>query len=134
MWHAEYKEMDKRSIEKRAMKMGYIDSSFISGKGSIGLTAICLAYTLGFSKFKLYGFDSSFDEYQHAYTQKQNEDDTTIEVNGYKTTQVLFNQVLTYIELKKLLLAEGCEIELCCKGLINDTDFSIIDKKESDNG
>lgn len=132
LWHAEYEEMDKEYIEKQALKKNLFDCSYISGKGTIGLTAICLAYTLGFRAFKLYGLDSSFTGYQHAYTQKQNEQDSIIEVNGYKTTKPLLNQVLTYIELKKLL--SDCRIDMRSSGLINESKIDLTTIKEISNG
>lgn len=60
LWHTEHEWLPKKAIEKK----GRDHFGYVSAKGSVGLTAIGLAYTLGFREFHLYGFDSSFDESQ----------------------------------------------------------------------
>lgn len=128
LWHTEHEWTPKKYIDKKnPSHFGYI-----SAKGSVGLTAIGLAYTLGFREFHLYGFDSSFDEKQHAYAQPQNEGDKIIthNINGkeFKSTPTLSAQIWNFMETEKLLRAEGCTIVMRSEGLIKE----IYDQLERD--
>lgn len=120
LWHSEHELVPKKIIEKKNKDhFGYV-----SGKGTVGLTAIALAYTLGFTEFHLYGFDSSFDEKQHAYSQKQNQNDKIIThiVNDkeFRTTPALMGQIWNFIQIHKLLTAQGCSIIMRSNGLIKE--------------
>jgi len=120
VWHTEHEWLPKKVIERKNRDhFGYV-----SAKGSIGLTAIGLAYTLGFREYHLYGFDSSFDESQHPYKQPQNANDKIVEhtVNGktFKSTPTLSAQVWNFINTEKLLTDLGCSIVMRSEGLIKE--------------
>lgn len=61
--------------------------ALIGGGTVVGLSAMCLAYTLGYRKLHLYGYDSSHRESAgHAYAQPLNADDPVCKVTlGGKT-------------------------------------------------
>lgn len=129
VWHTEHEWLPKKVIERcNRDHFGYV-----SAKGSVGLTAIGLAYTLGFTEFHLYGFDSSFDESQHPYQQPQNSHDEIIEheVNGkiFKSTPTLSAQVWNFINTEKLLTELGCSIVMRSEGLIKEVYESQRDRK-----
>lgn len=120
LWHTEHEWLPKKVIErKNRHHFGYV-----SAKGSVGLTTLGLAYTLGFREFHLYGFDSSFDEKQHPYKQPQNDHDKIVThvVNGkeFKSTPTLSAQIWTFINMEKLLTDLGCTIIMRSEGLIKE--------------
>jgi hypothetical protein len=84
--------------------------------GTIGASSIMLAYNLGYRKFNLYGFDCSWEGYQHAFKQTQNENDESIEVNInnriYKTRYTLVNQFRILRKLVRMYLKQGCEFNI----------------------
>lgn len=135
LWHCEYEEIDKEFIRKEAIKRNILINTMISGKGCIGLTAICLGYTLGFHEFLLYGMDSSFKDKQHSYKQAQNDDDEIIEVEiddvKYKTTKPLYAQVQTYKIFKKLLDELGCKVDMRSEGLMKVEHVKLETSKKS---
>lgn len=48
--------------------------------GTVGVKAISLAYILGYRELHLYGYDSSYEDYHHAYPQPLNDASTVMEV------------------------------------------------------
>jgi hypothetical protein len=137
LWHTEHEAFPKKYVEQRALQRKQGQYFTIAGKGSIGLTTICLAHTMGFRSFRLYGYDSSFSEYQHAYKQTQNEKDKILhhELNGviYKTTPNLMAQIGTYLNLLPLL--EDCKVAVRSDGLIKaiQESYESSRRSESDN-
>lgn len=133
LWHTEHEVFPKKYVEQRAQDRHQGHYFTIAGKGSIGLTTICLAYTLGFRSFRLYGFDSSFTKYQHAYKQTQNEKDKILqhELNGvlYQTTPNLMAQIGTYLNLLPLL--EDCKVAVRSDGLIKAIQESYESSRRS---
>jgi hypothetical protein len=120
LWHTEHEYFPRDYVHKQAEKRKQGHYWTIAGKGSIGLTTICLAHTMGFRSFRLYGFDSSFENYQHSYKQKQNEKDKILhhELNGviYQTTPTLMAQIGTYLNFLPLL--KDCKVAVRSDGLI----------------
>lgn len=95
----------------------------IEGGATVGLKAICLAYILGYRKFQLYGFDSSYaDGENHAYPQPMNaaESMTEVVLKGKRFTAAkwMVSQVREFHALARLLNDRGCEVDLCCDGLL----------------
>ena len=120
LWHTEHEWLPKKAIERQ----GRDHFGYVSAKGSVGLTSIGLAYTLGFREFHLYGFDSSFEESQHSYKQEQNENDeiVTHEINGklFRSTPALMGQIWNFINTEKLLKELGCTIVMKSEGLVKE--------------
>lgn len=96
----------------------------VGGGTTTGLKAIAIAFILGYRKFHLYGFDSSYEEgNHHAYKQALNDSSKVIEVivNGIKfeTSPWMVTQVDDFKELAPILVNdEGCEITIHGNGLL----------------
>lgn len=97
--------------------------AYIAGGGTVGLIAMSLAYTLGFRKLELFGYDSSYaDDKGHAYEQELNAKDKVIDVELYdrafKTTAWMVDQVNDFGALANALIELGCEINVHGTGLL----------------
>lgn len=91
--------------------------------GTVGIKAMSLAFALGYRKFKLFGYDSSYADTHHAYPQALNDASKTIEVyvegKRYVTTPSFAHQAQDFAGwAKEMALFHGCEIELHCDGLL----------------
>ncbi len=77
MWHAQ--------IDGLAEILEDTPHTIIGGGTTVGLSAMCLAYAMGFRKLHLYGYDSSHSEDKrgHAYEQPLNATDQLVEVAAY---------------------------------------------------
>lgn len=91
---------------------------FINSFGTVGITAMALAYTMGFDELHLYGIDGSIGDEHHAYEQKQNDNDTVFMHKGYKTTDALCNQMWNFQKILPLL--KDCHIVINGNGLIKE--------------
>jgi len=99
--------------------------ALIGGAASVGNTALCLAYVLGFRKIHCYGYDSSHqDGAGHAFEQKLNDGDpcAVVEFNGkqYVASLTMKLQAEKFIDTAHALQAEGCSIEVHGAGLLPD--------------
>lgn len=105
--HVEVDDFPAKKVKQIAKNKDIENYTTIVGRGTVGMTAIALAHTMGFREFHLYGMDSSFSEDHHAYEQSQNDNDTVIthELCGieYKTTPELCNQLWHFQNLLPLL-------------------------------
>lgn len=101
------------------------DFSYIGGGVTVTMSALCIAYTMGFRKIHLYGVDSSFSR-NSFYVDKAGCGDgrllVTVEAKGqtYKTTYDMKQQVVVFLELQKMLKANGCEVKVYGNGLLPD--------------
>lgn len=118
LWHCAHSDFPTEKVDAIAKKRGNLQWTLIGARKTIGLCSAFLAYTLGFRDLYLYGMDSSFTDYQHSYTQKQNEQDTVIDIEGYKTTPTLAQQADIYPQVKKQLQDAGVTIHMRSEGLI----------------
>ncbi len=106
----------------------------VGGGYTVGLTAMCLAYAMGYRKLHLYGYDSSVTEDgDHAYPcpldQNQVFDsshDVVVTVAGQKfyTTLALAKQAMEFSKVCDDLIDAGCLITVECGGLIR----AIVDE------
>ena len=97
--------------------------ALIGGGTTVGLSAMCLAYTLGYRHLHLYGFDSSHREGMgHAYRQPQNLYDPLCKVTlGGKTftaSLTMAGQAERFPLCVKQLNDLGCTITVESDGLI----------------
>lgn len=94
----------------------------IGGGSTIGLLAMSIAYTQGFRKFHLYGYDSSYEDDHHAYKQPENDGEVTVEavVNGrkFKCAAWMVTQVQEFQQIAPVLANYGCEIYTHGSGLL----------------
>lgn len=105
------------------------DASFyLGGGGTIGLTALGLAYCLGYRTVILYGMDSSFadDGARHARHQPQNDAmaalDVWVQDRKYRTTHAMASQVADFFAFRDALLkiAPEFQIHIIGDGLFYD--------------
>lgn len=109
----------------------------IGGGCTVGLHAIALAWTLGYRKFHLYGFDSSYSQGEnHAYKQSLNDTDKVIEVvmndNKYQTAPWMATQVEHFRALAQELIEKGCVITIHGEGLLPDVARLMSTPDEAD--
>lgn len=123
VWHVDEPFFPEHEIIKISRKRGE-NYHLVSAKGTVSMTTIALAYTMGFEQYHLFGMDSSFNDYQHAYEQKQNEKDEIVdfEIRGkkFKTTKALLNQMWTFCHIKELMDKRGYNIIIESEGLIKE--------------
>lgn len=94
----------------------------LSGGPTVGLNAIALAYALGYRKFQLYGFDSSYAQGQHhAYPQPLNDGEFTFDakVDGitFRCAPWMIQQAEGLMALIEQLVPIGCEFGVYGFGL-----------------
>lgn len=93
----------------------------IGGGSTVGLMAMCIAYTQGFRDIHLYGYDSSYkDGAGHAYNQVQTEDAVEAFVNGrtFQSTPWMVTQTTQWQTLANSLRSLGCGITVHGEGLL----------------
>lgn len=101
-----------------------MDSQFIGGGNTVGLHALSLGAVRGYRKFKLYGYDSSYEgDADHAYPQPMNANDMRVDVvlRGRKFTAArwMVKQVTNFLGLAHTLTTEwGATIEIHGDGLL----------------
>lgn len=105
----------------------YIDSdkpyTLIGGGTTVGLTAMALAYTMGYRKLHLFGYDSCHaGDQSHAYKQDLNDKDHMAEVtvNGktFQSSLTMARQAELFPTLCNSLIDLGCIITVDGSGLI----------------
>jgi hypothetical protein len=97
-------------------------STLVGASISVGLSALCLAYTMGYRTLHLYGYDSSHDGTTHAYEQERDPRNPlcTAEAGGkiFATDAVMARQAEMFPDLAYLLADEGCEIHVHGTGFL----------------
>jgi len=97
----------------------------IGGAASVGNTATCLAYAMGYRNLQIYGYDSSHqDGHGHAFHQKMNDGDPCafVDFNGktYLASLTMKLQAERFQETSSALIEAGCHIEVHGSGLLPD--------------
>lgn len=100
-------------------------SVLVGGGATVGLKTLCLAYLMGYRKFRLFGFDSCYrGESNHAYSQSLNDGEDVLSVwagnREYRAAPWMAKQAREFGEWAKRLVDMGCEIEIVGDGLIAD--------------
>lgn len=84
--------------------------SLVGGGTTVGLSAMCLAYIMGYRKIHLFGYDSCHsEEGSHAYAQPENDKEPTCKVRVYGRT---FRASLAMAQQAELF-------PVCCDSLID---------------
>jgi hypothetical protein len=101
------------------------DYCLIGGAASVGNTATCLAYAMGYRDLQIYGYDSSHKEdASHAFQQKMNDGEPCASVvfNGkdYICSLTMKLQAEKFQETSAALMDAGCKIEVHGAGLLPD--------------
>lgn len=99
--------------------------ALIGGAASVGNTATCLAFAMGFRNLEIYGYDSSHrDGKGHAFHQKMNEGDPCayVDFNGktYLVSLTMKLQAEKFQDTAAALIASGCKIAVHGDGLLPD--------------
>lgn len=106
------------------------------GGNTTGMQAMCIAYTMGYRTIHLYGFDSSYRDGQgHAYRQKMNDGEKTIEVQAggrtFTTAPWMASQVDDFRHLSAQLVTDGCTVVVHGDGLLPHVAKLMQVKKEA---
>lgn len=96
--------------------------NLISSGTTVGLAAMAVAYTQGFRKLHLYGYDSSYAETHHAYSQPDNDADHVVDAVAegrvFKAAPWMIRQVQDFQVLANQLADAGCIITVAGDGLL----------------
>lgn len=101
-------------------------SHLVAAGPTVGLTVLNLAWTMGYRKADLYGYDSSStgQDMHHAYPQPMNDgaltDDYTFEGKTYRAQRALASQAQHFIAFYQMLEQVGLQIEVHGDGLLPD--------------
>ena len=101
---------------------GYV---LIGGAASVGNTAACLAFAMGYRDLQIYGYDSSHrGENGHAFQQKMNDGDPCayVDFNGktYLVSLTMKLQAEKFQDTAAALIVSGCSITVHGDGLLPD--------------
>ena len=99
------------------------DCALIGGGTTVGLSTMCLAYTLGYRKLHLFGYDSSHRQtIGHAYAQPQNVTEPVCKVTTggkvFTASLTMARQAELFPEVCNNLIDRGCIITVDADGLI----------------
>ena len=115
--------------------LGEGEHILVSTGSTVGLIAIGIAHVLGYRKFHLYGFDSSFKDDHHAYPQPMNDADAVIEAEAagrkFRTTPWMVLQTQQFQSLATQLAEEGCIITVAGDGLLPHVARQMSEFKEA---
>lgn len=124
------------------LQVGNIENEFpeyegayalIGGAASVGNTATCLAYAMGYRNLQIYGYDSSYREAMgHAFRQPMNDGEPCAHVmfngKGYIASLTMKLQAEKFQETSRALQEAGCHIEVHGNGLLPDIWNTPIEK------
>lgn len=119
LWHLQITDIDDYLPEYDE------DFVMIGGAASVGNTATCLAYALGYRNLQIYGYDSSHREGKgHAFHQKMNDGDPCALVSfggkEYLTSLTMKLQAEKFQETARDLKMLGVTMEVHGSGLLPD--------------
>lgn len=120
LWHQEYPQDMERF--DACLPENRPAHTLIGGGTTVGLSAMVLAYALGYRKLHLYGFDSSYrDEATHVYKQADPQRvDCVATVGGkkFRTSLAMAKQAELFPQLSDSLIDLGCIITIRGDGLL----------------
>lgn len=120
VWHLEIGEIEQHFPEARRKRGGYV---LLGGGASVGNSAMCAAYAMGFRDFHCFGYDSSHrGEASHAYDQPMNAWIPTVDVEWagrvFTTSVAMKAQAEKFQITGQALQQEGCSIAVYGDGLL----------------
>lgn len=120
LWHLQVEGIE--DYFPQDVTRGYF---LVGGAASVGNTATCLAYAMGFRNLQIYGYDSSHrDGKGHAFSQPMNDGDpcAVVQFNGkeYTASLTMKLQAEKFWETSRALMNMGCNIEVHGSGLLPD--------------
>lgn len=125
VWHLQIGEIEKLFPEDGGPDEHPEPYCLIGGAASVGNTATCLAYAMGYRNLQLFGYDSSHRNGKgHAFEQKMNDGDPCAYVRfgdkEYLTSLTMKLQAEKFQRTAKELQKLGCHIEVHGSGLLPD--------------
>lgn len=101
------------------------DYALIGGGTTVGLSAMCLAYTMGYRKLHLFGYDSSHRQKDgHAFKQAINNNDQLCKVTMggkvFTASLTMARQAELFPIVANQLIDAGCTITVDADGLISE--------------
>lgn len=99
------------------------DMFWIGSGTTVGIRSLFLFYAMGYRKFHLYGYDSSYQEEEgHAYEQKLNHGEKVLEIlvgdRKFKAAPWMVAQAQNFLEAAEYLTDKGCLITIHGDGLL----------------
>lgn len=119
LWHLQIENIEDDFPDE------YPEYAQIGGAASVGNTATCLAYVMGYRNLHCYGYDSSFrDGKNHAFKQTMNDGEPCAIVNWrgkeYTCSVTMKLQAEQFQKTSRALKDLGCTIEVHGSGLLPD--------------
>ena len=119
IWHPAVEELEKYLPDYDG------EYAMIGGGTTVGLSTMCLAYTMGYRKLHLFGYDCSHrNAMGHAYKQKMNDNDILckVTVNGkvFTSSLTMARQAELFPQVCNNLIDLGCIITVDGDGLIKE--------------
>ncbi len=119
LWHLQVENIDSLLPEYNR------SYCLIGGAASVGNTATCLVYAMGYRNLQIYGYDSSHkDDKGHAFHQALNDGDPCCVVNfagkEYTCSLTMKLQAEKFQTTSRILKSYGCHIEVHGSGLLPD--------------
>ena len=111
--------------------IGDRECALIGGGTTVGLQAMSIAYTLGFRRIHLVGFDSSYREGEgHAYKQFENEGEPVVNVifNGkrFVCARWMCHQVEEFKGILNQLLDADCQVSVYGQGYLQEVFHDLL--------
>lgn len=120
IWHADLALDEEQKILDEHNKPGLL----VCGGGTVGLRAMILGHMLGYRKMVLFGMDSSYEDYHHAYEQKLNDNDRKLTIRAFEKEYIcapwMYRQAEEFKFFYRELVKAGCRIEAIGEGLLPD--------------
>jgi Protein of unknown function DUF115 len=121
LWHLTTEDAMERLFPQERVKAG--GYALIGGGVSVGNSALCVAYALGYRTFEIYGYDSSHrGDASHAYEQHMNKFLPTVDVEWggktYKSSLAMKIQAERFQMTANSLIKEGCTLNVHGDGLL----------------
>jgi len=119
LWHLETGNIEK-SFAPKDKYGGY---ALIGGGASVGNSALCVAYTLGFRELHIFGYDSSHEgNDHHAYPQPMNDRMPCVNVKWggkeFRASVAMKAQAEKFQLTSQALTQSGCDLKVYGEGLL----------------
>lgn len=126
LWHP--------NIEGIQSYIGDKEAALIGGGTTVGLQAMSIAYTKGFRRLHLFGYDSSYRSGEgHAYPQPENDGEPLVHVSfagkQFMCARWMVHQVEEFKEVAKQLV-DSCSISVAGEGFLQETFKDMILPKD----
>lgn len=120
LWHLAIEDMDRLFPEERTKRGGY---ALVGGGASVGNSALCLAYVMGYRTIHCFGYDSSHrGDKSHAYPQPMNRFIPTVDVEWagktYTSSVAMKAQAEKFQITAQALKQEGVSLTVHGDGLL----------------